>query len=228
MSFDHTAPPPDFQYGPIRPRKKSKLPWILLLVIPLGLLALIVFVVGMGAVYVLTAAEEEVTAEDRQLVVDIQALAGLMEDFVPDLSNETITKRRYFDRSYDIEYEYDDPNDDDEPYLYCCVTVERKHSDAITSYVAAWQTSRLGMAWGADAEVEVVERNDLFQWGDQSRFAIVKADGEPCGNLFVARKGKTVIDVMVGGVYFDEPEGFSGFVSPALSKIEKHRPRYRP
>ena len=224
MSFDHTAPPPDFEYGPTPPRKRSKLPWILLLVIPLSMVAVIVFVVGIGALYVLTATEEEVTAEDRQLVVDIQALASSLEDFVPDPSNETITKQRYLDRSYDIEYEYDDPDDDYEPYLYCCVTVERKHSDAVTSYVTAWQASKLGLRWGADAEVDIVERNDLFRWGDQSRFAIVMVDGEPGGNLFFARKGKVVVGVVLGGVYFDEAEGFSEFVSPALSNIENLRP----
>ncbi|MHC4177369.1 MAG: hypothetical protein ACYSWU_07675 [Planctomycetota bacterium] len=224
MSFDHAALPPDFQYGPTPPRRKSKLLWILLLAIPLGMVAVIVFVVGIGALYVFTATEEEVTAEDRRLVVDIQTLAGSLEDFVPDPNNETITKQRYFDRSYEIEYEYIDPDDDYEPYLYCCVTVERKHSDALTSYVAVWQASKLGLRWGADAEVKIVERNELFRWGDQSRFAIVMVDGEPGGNLFVARKGKVVVGVMLGGVYFDEAEGFSGFASPALSSIENLRP----
>jgi len=225
MSFDYTAPPPEFEYGPTPQRKRSRLPWILLLAIPLGLVALIAFVAGIGALYVFTATEQEVTAEERRLIVDAEALAGLVKCFVPDPSRETITKRRYLDRSYEIEYEYDDPNDDYAPYLYCCVTVERKQSDAITSYVAAWQTSRLGMVWRPGAEVEVVERNSLFRRGDTSRFAVVKAGGEPCGCLFVARKERIVVDLVVSGVHFEEADGFSELVSPALSRIESYRLR---
>ena len=219
MSRD-SFPPTSVYSDPAPPRRKRSTGFWLCVLIPASLLLAVLLIVGLGGLFVLTAAEEEVTAEDRQLVVDAQTLAQCMENFVPDLQNETITRSRYIDRSYDIEYEYDDPDNDYEPYLYCCVTVERKRTDAMTSYLAAWQSSKLGMAWGSDAEVEVVERNDLFPWGDQSKFAIVKIDGGPVGNLFVARKGNVVVDVVVSGIYFDETEAFSVFMSPALKRIE--------
>ncbi|NQU24688.1 MAG: hypothetical protein HQ567_25685 [Candidatus Nealsonbacteria bacterium] len=217
---DGSFPPISTYSDPVPPRRGRSAAFWLWVLIPACLLVAVLLVVGLGAAFVLTATEEEVTAEDRQLIVDAQTLAECMEDFTADPQNETITKTRYFDRSYDIEYEYDDPSDDYEPYLYFCVTVERNSSDALTSYVAAWQTSKLGMAWGSDAEVKVVECNDLFRWGDQSKFAILKVDGEPAGNLFAARRGNLVVDLILGGVYFDDAETFSSLMSSALENIE--------
>ncbi len=220
MMSDGSFPPISAYSDPAPPRRKRSTAFWLWVLIPAGVLMVVLLIGGVGALFVLTATAEHVTAEDRQLIVDARALAEYTEDFTPNPKNETITRSRYIDRSYDIEYEYDDPGNDNEPYLHCCVTVERKRSDALTTYLAAWQGSRLGMTWGADAEVEVVERNDLFRWGDQSKFAVFFVDGKPGGNIFVARKGNVVVDLILGGVYFDEAEGFSSFVSPALTKIE--------
>jgi hypothetical protein len=69
-----------------------------------------------------------------------------------------------------------------------------------------------------------VERNDLFRWGDRSRFGIVKSDGLPRGNLFVARKDRFVFHLVVVGVYFEDSEAFADLVMPALLHIESSRP----
>ena len=95
----------------------------------------------------------------------------------------------------------------------------------MTTYVTAWHGTQLGIAFGGDAEIELIERNDLFRWGNQSRFAIIQADGEPCGNLFVARKGTVVFYLIVSGIYFDDGGVFSELVSSALSNAQRLRRR---
>ena len=39
------------------------------------------------------------------------------------------------------------------------------------------------------ADVDVIERNDLFSWGDESTIAILSIDGEPFGNMLSTRDG---------------------------------------
>jgi hypothetical protein len=219
-----SEPPPGIDASDAtRPRHRSTLFWLLLL-IPLGLLGVLAAFVGAGALYLFSATEEEVTAKDRQLVVDVEALAEWIGDYVPDPRNETITKTRYIDRSLEIEYVYDGGADESEPYLQCCVSWEPKLGDARAGYVAMWGGAKLGITYLAETEAEVVERNDLFRWGDQSRFGIITADGAPCGNIFIARKGRFVFLLAIGGVYFDEGQAFGEWVTPALSGLEHYKP----
>jgi hypothetical protein len=206
------------------PHKQPRSTWFWLLVLtPVALLLVVGAIIAVGAVFVMTAKEQPVTAIDRQMIVDIEALAECMEEFSPDLQYESIKKTKYVDRSYDIEYEYAPPDESDDPFLYCCITVERKLSDAVTTYGIAWQTCKM-MTWGSDAKIEYVDRNEIFKWGDSSRFAIIEADGDPAGNLFVAREGKTVVEVLVIGVYFDAREDFAAFVSSKLDNISRQLP----
>jgi hypothetical protein len=198
-------------------RARSVWFWLLVLA-PAGLLLGILLLVGGGALFLVTAKEEPVTATERQLVVDAGKLSQCMEGFSPNPQYESITKTKYLDRSYDIEYQYDAPEDSDDPFIYCCLTVERKLNDAMTTYGIAWQTCKM-MTWGADADVKYVDHNEVFNWGDKSRFAIIEVNAQPAGNLFVAREGTIVVEVMVLGVYFDAKEGFELFVQPTLNNI---------
>ena len=74
------------------------------------------------------------------------------------------------------------------------------------------------------AEIEVVERNDLFEWGDRSRFTILKTDGQPFGNVFITRKGKHVFYVLISGVYFDDRESISDLLSEPLTRLSSYTP----
>jgi hypothetical protein len=215
--------PPQHTSSPFQ-QKRPRSTWFWLLVLtPLALLLVVVAIIGVGAIFVMTSKEEPITPSERQMIVDIDALAQCMEGFAPDPQYESITKTKYVDSSYDIEYEYSPPDESDDPFLYCCVTVERKLSDAVAAYGIAWQTCKM-MTWGSDVEVEYVDHNEIFTWGDSSRFAIIEAGGDPVGNLFVARRGKTVVEVMVIGVYFDANEHFAAFVSSKLDSISRQLP----
>ena len=105
--------PPRIQpvFSPPARRKKSKNLWLVLLLVPLGLFAAVLLLVGAGALFVLTATEETPTEAERQLVVDAERVAEFSVDFASRKEHESIIKRRYIDRSFDIEYEYDDPDE---------------------------------------------------------------------------------------------------------------------
>ena len=211
-------------YEPPFPRRKKRSVFFWLMIwIPVGVVGGSLLLVAAGALFMLTARDEPLTAEDRQHLPDIELLAELTDDFAPDENDATVTKMRYIDGSYDIEYEYDSPDDFFAPYIYYCLTVEPNHGDAMTTYGLSWQATKIGM-WGEDAEIEIVERNDLFKWGDASRFAIIKADGAPTGNIFVARSGRIVVDMIISGIYFDTPGGFGSLMNPTLENIKRDLP----
>ena len=196
------------------PRKSKKVLWILLL-IPGAIIALVLLVVVGGFLFIATGTEEPVTDEDRAVLVDINLVAEWMEDYIPQRRGEKITKTRYIDGSYDIDYEYDIPDDADAPYLNCTVTVEKNSTDALLSYGSIWGGGKIGMAMFSDVEIEVVERNDLFKWGDRSRFAILKSEGAPFGNMLITRKGRRIFFLLLSGIYFDDREAIGGLLGGA-------------
>ena len=230
MSNDFPPPPPPAAWPqeppppPPAPRKKRTLIWILILV-PASIVGVVMLFVGGGLLFIATGKEQPVTARDHAILVDIDMLAEWMyEEYIPEKRGETLIKTRYIDGSYDIEYEYDIPEDMNAPYLSCIVTVERTISDAQTSYVAIWGGSQLGFSLLSDIEIDLVERNDLFRWGDRSRFAILKTEGEPFGNVFITRTGKYIFYIIISGVYFDNHDGISGLLSEPLSQLSSYQP----
>ncbi|MGH9334495.1 MAG: hypothetical protein ACRD21_12175 [Vicinamibacteria bacterium] len=203
-----------------KPRPRPWL-WILLLV-PLAIVAGVGVIFSLGALFNLTGKEVELGPGERELVLDISHLTGWMEDYIPNLKGEKVVKRRYVDDSYEIEYVYDLPDDDDAPYLSYSLTFEPSESDASTTYVSLWGGTKIGFYVSGEVEVKVREDNDLLRWGDESRFGVLFADGQPFGNVFVAKKGKRVVYLIVSGIYFDDAETVSGFLVPYLEKLDAY------
>jgi len=84
----------------------------------------VVLFVGGGALFMLTAKEVPVTVADKEAVLDIADVALWLDGFSPDSSKESLKKTKYLDKSYAIEYVYDDSLNDEAPYLMCSISVE--------------------------------------------------------------------------------------------------------
>jgi hypothetical protein len=179
----------------------------------------VVVFVGGGAFFLLTAKDAPVTVADREAVLGITDIALWIDDFSPDTSKESLKKTKFFDKSYDIEYEYDDLLNNDAPYLLCSITVEPSFSDARISYAA--MRAGFGLGFSGEPGVKRVLRNDLFRWGDKSEFSLLEADGLSFGNLFVGRKGSRVFMITISGVYFDEPAEIHDLLGEKLRALER-------
>jgi hypothetical protein len=190
--------------------------------VPVSLAASVVALIGLGALFNFTGKEVALDEGERSLVLDISHLAAWLPDYTPDPAGETLTKRRYIDDSYEIEYVYDIPDRDDAPYLSYILSFEPSEGDASTTYFSYWGGTRIAFFAFGQVEVEIDEKNDLFHWGDESRFAVISSEGSPFGNVFVAKKGRTVVYLIVSGVYFDDAENASGFLAPYLERLETH------
>ena len=201
------------------PKRKSRTVLYLILGLFLSIGGVVVLIVGGGAFFLLTAKDVPVTSADREAVLDISDVALWMDDFSPDSSKESLKKTKYIDKSYDIEYEYDDSLNDDAPYLMCSITVEPSISDARFSYTAMKAGFSLGFS--GEPGVKRVGRNDLFRWGDDSEFSLLKASGLSFGNVFVGHKGKRVFMITVSGVYFDESAEIRDLLCEKLRALER-------
>lgn len=209
-------PPAGLRRANLRPRAWL---WITILV-PLGIVASLGLVVGLGALFNMTGTSVALAASERDLVVDISHLKGWMEGYTPNLAGETVSKTRYIDDSFEIEYVYDLPEDEKAPYLSYTVTFEPNETDASTTYVSLWGGTKVAFYVFGEVQVEVQEKNEIFRWGDQSRFGLLLAESRPFGNVFVAKKGKRVVYLLVSGIYFDDTDSFSQFLAPYLERLD--------
>jgi|GEM_PF-796569 len=208
------------------PRRSNGKVWIIVAaVIGISIIGAILLVVGMGVLYWATSTEEPLGPNDQAAIVDIDMFLDWSGDpYTPDYSGEKLIKTRFFDGSYDIDYDFDVPEDPNAPYLNCNITIEKNNADAKASYVSMWAGAILGMHMLGGADVEVNERNDVFRWGDESTFAILSLDGEPFGNMFSTRKGTRVLFIIFSGIYTDDGEAVSDLLLPALDQLHTYAP----
>lgn len=207
--------------SPPAPRNDRRRVWLwLIFLIPMGLVATVGFIVALGIVFNMTGEVETPTEEEEALVLNIDHVTGWMADYRPDLARETLTKTRYVDSSYEIEYTYDVPEDEGAPYLSYTLTFEPNATDATTTYASYWGGTQVAFFMFGSAEVTVEENNELFSWGDQSRFGILTSEGAPFGNVFVARKDSLVVYFILSGIYFDDPDEIGALLEPYLAKLQ--------
>ena len=208
------------------PRQSNNKVWIIVAaVIAISIIGGMLLVVGLGALYWATSSEEPLGPNDQAAIVDIDMFLDWSGDpYAPDYSGEKLIKTRFLDGSYDVDYDFNVPEDPDAPYLNCNITIEKNKADANVSYVSMWTGALLGMHMLGDADVEVTERNDIFRWGDESTFAILSVDGEPFGNMFSARKDTRVFFIIFSGIYTDDGEFVNDLLLPVLSELHTYAP----
>jgi hypothetical protein len=211
--------------GP-RPRPRSSAgnrprPWLWILgLVPVSFLGLVGAFVGLGALFNMTGTEEALAPGERELLLDIGHLSGWMQGYAPILTGETVKKTRYVDHSCEIQYTYEVPDDDSAPYLSYLLNFEATDADASSTYFSLWGGSQVAFyAFGA-VDVKVDENDDLFRWGDESRFGVLRVKDKPFGNVFIARRGKTVVYLLVTGIYFEDPESVEELLNPYLEKLD--------
>ena len=215
--MDSGRPPVLSQASPPAPRKSRT--WLFVVLGLAGAALLGFLVVGTGTLFVLTAKEQPLSANDKAALLTIEDVALWMEGFAPDKSLESFSKKKYLDGSYEIDYEFEDSSDEAAPYVMCSIAVEPKASDALFSYKA--MQAGLNIGFGAEEGVKQVERNDLFQWGDASNFCLLESEGMPVGVVFSARKETRVFLITVSGIYFDDSAEIEELLGKKLRTLER-------
>ena len=177
---------------------------------PTGILHLVLCAFALSA-----CTSAEVEEGDRDLVLRI----GQLEPYglsLPDgfEAYEQFGKERWFDGSFVITYEFEGPANLQLPYLSSMTELHATNADACASYTAGNFGVPLGLG-----EAELSIRDDLYEFGDQSRFAYLTLDDEPIGMYFAACSGRTAVMIVMGGFYFDDVEQWTELITPVLDRV---------
>ena len=152
---------------------------------------------------------------DGDLVLRIEQLESygltLPDDF---RSHESLERERWFDGSFMITYEYQSPSG--LPSLYSTAERHLSNSDACDSFSSVNFGLSLGLG---DDELSI--RDDLFRYGDKSRFGLVMADGQPVGNYFAMCQANRSFMVLLAGIYFDDGKQWGQLIGPTLDAVSR-------
>lgn len=157
----------------------------------------------------------ETEANDTQRGVTGGHLAAFYE--APELDGGTleVIRTRYLDGSYDVSIDYEV----DEFFVTSSMySVERRSSDALGVYGGLLLTGPLMKTM---AEIELQDRDDLFDWGTNSSSKVILVDGEPSGHVIVARKGKVAFMVTLFGAYEDDAQRLEALLQPMLDSAQR-------
>ena len=151
--------------------------------------------------------------EERNLLVTLESLSkfGLA---LPDgyAEREKLRRERRSDGSLSIEYEFQTA-DGEPPFVYSNARIFSSPTGACLSFSA----DNLGLRLSS---LEPTDRNDLFRYGERSRFALVERDGTPVGNVFSMCRSRTSLLVMFVGIYFDDTDSWRALIEPRLEALE--------
>lgn len=152
---------------------------------------------------------------DKNLVTHVALLQPYGVELPKDFEKyESLQREQWYDGTYVIEYEFDPPKALGLPIIYSSAERQRSKSEACTSYHAG----NVGLKI---AGTDMRERDDLFKYGDRSRFAMLVDNGEPYGNLFSMCSGKTAFMTIIAGFYFDDGAAWKEMIDPVLQALEK-------
>ena len=158
---------------------------------------------------------KELEEGDRDLVLKIGQLEpyglGLPRDYS---SFESFKRQQWIDGTFSVEYEFQAPGQLQLPYLYSITEKHSSKGDACKAYAAGNFGVPIGLG-----DIELSVQNDLFQFGDKSRFALLMIEDEPVGNYFAMCHGKTSLMLILTGFYFDDGEMWAELISSTLNAV---------
>ena len=160
------------------------------------------------------ATTEAFQPADESMLVTLERLSEFGLRLPADYAqHEKWGRERVIDGTILIEYEFQHP-DGGPPFVYSSVELHRSARDACLSFSAGNLGLRL-------SSLDPTDRNDLFTYGEKSRFALVEHEGKPVGNVFAMCHSRTVMLVMFVGLYFDDAEQWRALIEPALQALEE-------
>jgi hypothetical protein len=104
-------------------------------------------------------------------------------------------------------------------YLLSTVTLTPGSAEARLLYASLKFGGAVGIGVKGGGDVRLEPRDDLLSWGDDSHAALISFRGRPVGNVFIAREGPRVFQLMVVGRAFPTAEALGGLLRPKLAGL---------
>ena len=136
---------------------------------------------------------------------------------------ERFAKKRAFDGSYTLDYEFETPASERQAplFLSVMVAIERKASDARMALGA----QKVGLMYGLRSSGLVAREIEGFhRYGDSSAFYVLEMDRRPVGNMYLVRDGKRLYTLTMSGMYFDDKATWAELVEGKLKAFSAYDP----
>ena len=160
------------------------------------------------------ATTEPFQPADESMLVTLERLSEFgLELPAGYAQHEKWTRQRVVDATIMLEYQYQAP-DGGPPFVYSSAELHPSARDACLSFSAGNLGLRL-------SSLDPTDRNDLFSYGEKSRFALVQNQGKPVGNVFAMCHSRTTMLVMFVGLYFDDAEEWRALIEPTLQALQE-------
>ena len=167
-------------------------------------------------------AKQAIREADKPLLLTVEDLTPYGLSLADYRQHEVFRRNIYADGAIEIEYVFDPPEESGiHLYLTATASFERTEGDAQLAYLAERKGTTLGAKLGG-ATVNESER--FFAYGDESFFGFLMVEKGPGGNLFITRTGTKIYVVLIGGVYFDNPDDWAELITPKLQYLESYSP----
>ena len=169
-----------------------------------------------------SCAKQSIRDEDKPLLLTVEDLAPYGVSLDDYRQYEVFRRNIYVDGAIEIEYEFDPPEESGiNLYLAVAASFERVERDAKLAYLTERKGTTLGVKLGG---ATVTEAKEFFTYGDESFFGFLMGEKGPGGNLFITRTGTKVYVVIMGGVYFDNPDDWAELITPKLQYLDTYNP----
>jgi len=188
------------------------------LIILLSIVGLVVVIGLIGFGYLYTAKEQEISAHDRELIINPVQLETYFSDYKAIPADIKYSKVKYIDGEIELRMDYDN-EDDAQPYMSVVITKSLKAPDTLSTYYIAW-TTHVALYNAYDSNYEVIEDNEFFSLGERSRFALINYSGEPVGNRFVFMQDKMVYEFTLTDFYIDDPQIWQELFADKLVQLK--------
>jgi hypothetical protein len=182
-------------------------------------------VLGFLFLLALTAACREVAVADgdKALFVTVRELAPYGYTFERPEKYETFKKTYFYDDTYQIEYEFEAPEEQKSKSLYLSESISIGNDESDARFIKSseeWVISFGLKAGGLQTE----EKKGFYSYGDNSAFYVLKEDGRPVGNYFTTRIGKKSFSFLIAGKYIDDVTFWREVVEPRLETFKSYTP----
>ncbi len=182
-------------------------------------LAIFVMIGALTWYFQSTGARRPLEPNERAVLVtarDLFAMSAQPELYLQ--AQETGEREDLIDGSATLTTEYQSQK----PPIYVVSQVALEPSERAAKLT--WQAQSIGGFMGLAVEsndIVLVDRDDLYSWGDESKSQLLTIEGKPVGHFFVFRKGRRVFMAIFTGVYFDDASPLAALLTPKLEAMER-------
>jgi hypothetical protein len=160
---------------------------------------------------------QQVKPADKNFVVRATDLVDFGYGYKSITKHEKFQKTGYYDRSYDVEYEFATPDKEQVDPLYMQVILGANASgqDAIvgestTRWVEGFQLKQ--------ENIKQTPIKGAKTYGHSSSLYLLSYENVPIGNLFRCRQGKRTYSIIMSGFYLDNAADWDELVRDKVQK----------